>query len=148
MARLLERAVELGCTFFDTAECYTGARPDGSTAYNEALVGRALKPFRDQIVLATKCGVRHRGGPAGDGQFTGDHPPGGGGQPEKLQTDHIDLYYQHRIDPKVEPEVVADTMAALIREGQDHPLGASPRPTRTICAGPTRCARSPPSRTG
>lgn len=61
MARLLERAVEMGCTFFDTAECYTGARPDGSTAYNEALVGRALKPFRNQIVLATKCGVRHRG---------------------------------------------------------------------------------------
>ena len=118
MARLLERAVELGCTFFDTAECYTGARPDGSTAYNEALVGRALKPFRDQIVLATKCGVRHRG----ERLETDSRPEtirrAVEGSLKKLQTDHIDLYYQHRIDPKVEPEVVADTMAALIREGK------------------------------
>ena len=118
MARLLERAVELGCTFFDTAECYTGTRADGSTAYNEELVGRALKPFRDQIVLATKCGVRHRG----DRLETDSRPEtirrAVEGSLKKLQTDHIDLYYQHRIDPKVEPEVVADTMAALIREGK------------------------------
>ena len=125
MARLLERAVELGCTFFDTAECYTGARPDGSTAYNEALVGRALKPFRDQIVLATKCGVRHRG----DRLETDSRPEtirrAVEGSLKKLQTDHIDLYYQHRIDPKVEPEVVADTMAALIREGKTTHWGIS-----------------------
>ncbi|MFQ6829881.1 MAG: aldo/keto reductase, partial [Acutalibacter sp.] len=61
MAKLLEKAVDMGYTFFDTAECYTGVRPDGTTAYNEELVGAALKPYRDKVVIATKCGVRHLG---------------------------------------------------------------------------------------
>ena len=118
MERLLLQAVEMGYTFFDTAECYTGVRPDGTTAYNEELVGRALKPYRDKVVIATKCGVRHQGD-----RLEVDCSPQAirravEGSLRRLQTDHIDLYYQHRMDPKVEPEVVADTMAQLMREGK------------------------------
>src|SRR5699024_4398759 len=61
MTELLAKAVDMGYTMFDTAECYTGVNPDGSTAYNEELVGAALKPYRDRVVIATKCGVRHMG---------------------------------------------------------------------------------------
>ena len=118
MTRLLAQAVEMGYTYFDTAQCYTGVNPDGSIAYNEELVGAALKPYRDKIVLATKCGVRH----------LGDHLEMDSSREtirksveeslKKLQTDHIDLYYQHRIDPKVGPEDVAQTMGELIKEGE------------------------------
>ena len=118
MTELIAKAVDMGYTFFDTAECYTGTNPDGSTAYNEGLVGAALKPYRDRVVLATKCGVRHMG----DHLELDSRPQtirkSVEGSLKKLQTDHIDLYYQHRIDPKVEPEVVADTMAQLIKEGK------------------------------
>lgn len=118
MTELIAKAVDMGYTFFDTAECYTGTNPDGSTAYNEELVGAALKPYRDKVVLATKCGVRHMG----DHLELDSRPEtirkSVEGSLLKLQTDHIDLYYQHRIDPKVEPEVVADTMAQLIQEGK------------------------------
>lgn len=61
MTELLAKAVEMGYTLFDTAECYTGVNADGSTAYNEELVGPALKHYRSKIVLATKCGVQHKG---------------------------------------------------------------------------------------
>ena len=57
MTKVLHAAVDMGYTFFDTAECYTGVNADGSTAYNEELVGAALKPYRHDIVIATKCGV-------------------------------------------------------------------------------------------
>lgn len=118
MTELIAKAVDMGYTFFDTAECYTGTNPDGSTAYNEELVGAALKPYRDKVVIATKCGVRHMG----DHLEMDSRPQtirrSVEGSLKKLQTDHIDLYYQHRIDPKVEPEVVADTMAQLIKEGK------------------------------
>lgn len=118
MTELIAKAVDMGYTFFDTAECYTGTNPDGSTAYNEELVGAALKPYRDRVVLATKCGVRHMG----DHLELDSRPEtirkAVEGSLRKLQTDHIDLYYQHRIDPKVEPEAVADTMAQLIKEGK------------------------------
>lgn len=118
MTELIAKAVDMGYTFFDTAECYTGTNPDGSTAYNEELLGEALKPYRDRVVLATKCGVHHMGD-----HLELDSSPQAirkavEGSLKKLQTDHIDLYYQHRIDPKVEPEVVADTMAQLIKEGK------------------------------
>ena len=121
MTELLSDAVEMGYTFFDTAEVYgTADRPHD----NEELLGRALRPLRDRIVLATKFGL------------TFDDPHGAGphalipdSRPatirrsveeslRRLHTDRIDLYYQHRIDPKVEPEEVADTMANLIREGK------------------------------
>ena len=57
--KTLREAYEMGYTFFDTAECYTGVNPDGSTSYNEELVGEALRDVRDKVVIATKCGVHH-----------------------------------------------------------------------------------------
>jgi len=56
-AEKIRQAYDMGYTFFDTAECYTGTNPDGTTAYNEEAVGMGIKPFRDKITLATKCGV-------------------------------------------------------------------------------------------
>ena len=118
MTELLAQAVDMGYTMFDTAECYTGVNPDGSTAYNEELVGQALKPYRDKIVLATKCGVQHKGDHLEMDSRPETIRKSVEGSLKKLQTDHIDLYYQHRIDPKVEPEVVAGTMSELIKEGK------------------------------
>lgn len=118
MTELLVQAVDIGYTMFDTAECYTGVNPDGSTAYNEELVGQALKPYRDKIVLATKCGVQHKGDHLEMGSRPETIRKSVEGSLKKLQTDHIDLYYQHRIDPKVEPEEVAGTMSELIKEGK------------------------------
>ena len=115
---ILRKAHDMGYDFYDTAECYTGVNPDGSTAYNEEVVGEAVKPFRKDIILCTKFGVKHMG----------DHLEFDS-SPEtirksleeslkKLQTDYVDIYYQHRIDPKVEPEVVAGVMKELIEEGK------------------------------
>ncbi len=118
MTELLVKAVDMGYTMFDTAECYTGVNPDGSIAYNEELVGAALKPYRNRIVLATKCGVRHMGDHLELDSSRETIRRSVEGSLKKLQTDHIDLYYQHRIDPKTEPEEVGETMAELIKEGK------------------------------
>ena len=118
MTKLLHEAVDLGYIYFDTAECYTGENPDGTTAYNEELVGTALKPYRDKVVIATKFGVQH----SPNGLLTDSRPEtirkSLEGSLKRLGTDHIDLYYQHRIDPDVEPETVAEVMAELIKEGK------------------------------
>lgn len=124
-AKKIQAAYDIGYTFFDTAECYTGTNPDGTTAYNEEAVGIGIKPFRDKIVLATKCGVIH--------SYSGlkmDSRPETirrsiEGSLKRLDTDYVDLYYQHRIDPNVEPETVAETMAQLIREGKIRAWGIS-----------------------
>ena len=121
----IRQAYEMGYTFFDTAECYTGTNPDGTTAFNEEAVGMGIKSFRDKITLATKCGVIH--------SYSGlkmDSRPETirrsiEGSLKRLETDYVDLYYQHRVDPKVEPEVVAETMADLIREGKIRAWGIS-----------------------
>lgn len=117
-AKVIAQAVELGYQYFDTAECYIGERADGTIAYNEDLVGAALKPWRHQVVIATKFGVRH-----GNRMLEMDSRPetirrSVEGSLKRLQTDYIDLYYQHRIDPRVEPEAVAQVMADLIKEGK------------------------------
>lgn len=121
MAELLSDAVDMGYTFFDTAESYgTAASPHD----NEELLGKALKPFRDRIVLATKFGISFE-----NPNTSGTHAVITDSRPEvirrsvegslrRLQTDHIDLYYQHRTDPEVEPETVASVMADLIKEGK------------------------------
>jgi len=100
---ILRQAVDLGYTLFDTAECYTGVNSDGSISYNEELVGEALRPIRDKIVLATKYGVQH----GGDHLILDSRPStirkSVDESLKRLGTDYIDLYYQHRIDPKVEP---------------------------------------------
>lgn len=121
MSRLLADAVDLGYTMFDTAEVY--GTPDDPHA-NEELLGDALKPYRDNIVIATKFGLSFDN-PNSDGPhaLVPDASPATirksvEGSLRRLQTDHIDLYYQHRIDPKVEPETVADTMVELIKDGK------------------------------
>ena len=118
-------AFDLGYTLFDTAECYTGTNPDGSTAYNEEAVGEGIRGIRDKIVLCTKCGVRH----FGDHLEMDSRPEtlrkSLEGSLKRLGTDYIDLYYQHRVDPKVEPEVVAETMAQFIKEGKIRAWGIS-----------------------
>ena len=124
--RTIRVAHEMGYTFFDTAECYVGRRSDGTEAHNEDVVGEALAPVRDEVVIATKFGVMH----APDKTILVDSRPetiraSVEGSLRRLRTDHIDLYYQHRIDPKVEPEVVAGVMADLIKEGKVRAWGIS-----------------------
>ena len=115
---LLRQAVEAGVTFFDTAEAY-------GPFTNEALVGEALAPCRDQVVIATKFGFR-------------DALPGSGvdsrpeciravaeGSLKRLKTDRIDLFYQHRVDPNVPMEDVAGTVKQLIAEGKVRHFGLS-----------------------
>ena len=115
---VIRKAYDMGYTFFDTAECYTAIYPDGSTAYNEEVVGEALRTVRDKVVIATKYGVRH----GGDHLLLDSRPAtirsSVEGSLSRLGTDYIDLYYQHRIDPNVAPEEVAETMAELIKEGK------------------------------
>lgn len=123
--KVIREAYEMGYTFFDTAECYTGIYQDGSVAYNEEVVGEALRPIRDKVIIATKCGVQH-----GGDHLILDSSPAAirrsvEGSLRRLGIDSIDLYYQHRIDPKVEPEMVAETMADLIREGKMKAWGIS-----------------------
>ncbi len=117
----LHRAIELGCTFLDTAEVY-------GPLVNEELLGRALKGRRDQVVLATKFGFRIQ-----DGKQIGierDSRPENirnavEGSLRRLSTDHIDLLYQHRIDPAVPIEDVAGTVADLVRQGKVRFFGLS-----------------------
>jgi aryl-alcohol dehydrogenase-like predicted oxidoreductase len=119
--RALRQSVEQGYTFFDTAEIY-GTVDDPNI--NESLVGEALKQVRDQVKISTKFGIRFdtESGkiPA---PIVSDARPevirrSVEGSLKRLQTDRIDLYFQHRIDPDVEPEVVAGVMADLIKEGK------------------------------
>ena len=124
--RVLREAYDMGYTFFDTAECYTGVYPDGTTSYNEELVGEALRPLRDKVIIATKCGVSH----APDKSLVLDSSPEAirrsvEGSLKRMGTDYIDLYYQHRIDPKVSPEEVAQVMSDLIKEGKIRAWGIS-----------------------
>lgn len=118
MTKLLHEAVAMGYLYFDTAECYTGINPDGTTAYNEEVVGQALKAHRHDVVIATKCGVHH----SPDGLVMDSRPEtirkSVEGSLRRLDTDYIDLYYQHRIDPKVPAEEVAGVMSELIQEGK------------------------------
>ncbi|MDE2481130.1 MAG: aldo/keto reductase [bacterium] len=122
----IHRAIELGCTFLDTAEAY------GPFA-NEELLGRALRGRRDGVVIATKFGFRF-----GEGGIVGVDS-----RPEhvrevveaslrRLQTDRIDLLYQHRLDPNVPIEETVGAMADLVREGKVRYLGLSEVGERTI----------------
>jgi aryl-alcohol dehydrogenase-like predicted oxidoreductase len=122
----LHRAVELGVTFFDTAEVY-------GPFVNEELLGRALKDHRHEVVIATKFGFKIE-----DGKVTGvDSRPEhvrevAEASLRRLQTDHIDLLYQHRVDPAVPIEDVVGAMADLVREGKVRYLGLSEAGEQTI----------------
>ncbi len=125
MVKLLHYAVELGYTFFDTAVVYGEA--------NEELLGKAFSSLRDQVVLATKFGIVGQHIKDGKPVNLLDSKPASIRQQaenslRRLGTDHIDLYYQHRVDPHVEPEVVAETMNDLIREGKILGWGLSNAP--------------------
>lgn len=115
----LHRAIELGCTFLDTAEVY-------GPFTNEELLGRALAPKRAQVTLATKFGFQIK-----DGKIIGtDSRPtyiraAVHASLERLRTDHIDLLYQHRVDRNVPMEDVAGTVAELVREGKVRYFGLS-----------------------
>lgn len=140
MIRLIHSAVDIGITFFDTAECYIGIGTDGHTMYNEELVGKALKDCRSKVVLATKFGVRHND----DSSLATDSRPetirkSVEGSLKRLGTDYIDLYYQHRIDPKIPPEEVADVMRDLIREGKIRAWGVSEADENYIRRADTVC---------
>jgi aryl-alcohol dehydrogenase-like predicted oxidoreductase len=115
----IRAAYDMGYRFFDTAEIYQGTNPDGSTNYNEELVGKALHDVRDQVVIATKFGIAAH---EGNGLKVDSSPEtirkSVEGSLKRLNTDHIDLYYQHRIDPSVEPETVAKVMQELMDEGK------------------------------
>jgi len=123
--RILRAAYEMGYNFFDTAECYTGINPDGSINYNEEVVGEAIKPFRDKVILCTKFGVTHKGDHLEFDSSPEKIKSSLEGSLKKLQTDYIDIYYQHRIDPKIEPEVVAGVMKELIEAGKIRAWGIS-----------------------
>ena len=123
--KLMRRAIELGVNFFDTAEAYGPFK-------NEELLGEALQPFRDQIVIATKFGFEN-----------GDSKIGMNSKPEnirnvaeaslrRLRTDRIDLFYQHRVDPNVPIEDVAGTVKELILEGKVKHFGLSEAGVKTI----------------
>src|SRR2546422_4408141 len=117
MISLIRTAVERGVTFFDTAEIY-------GPYTNEELVGEALAPFRGQVVIATKFGIRVDAG----GQQMQDSRPerikqSVEGSLKRLRTDVIDLYYQHRVDPNVPIEDVAGTITDLIRQGKVRHFG-------------------------
>ena len=119
--RSIRAAYDLGYTMFDTAETYgTAADPHE----NEKLVGEALKDVRNSVQIVTKFGIRFdETSAAVNKPLIPDSRPetirvSVEGSLRRLQTDHIDLYFQHRMDPGVEPEAVAQVMADLIREGK------------------------------
>lgn len=128
----LRQAVDLGVTFFDTAESY------GPYA-NEELVGEALRPVRDRVVLATKFGFNFDEGrvDAQGVRLPLDSSPSAirravEGSLRRLRTDRIDLLYQHRVDPNVPIEEVADTVQTLMREGKVLHWGLSEAAASTI----------------
>jgi aryl-alcohol dehydrogenase-like predicted oxidoreductase len=125
--RTIHRALELGVTLIDTAEIY-------GPYVNEELVGRALKNRRDQAVIATKFGlVSH----AGAGPWTLDSTPANirtavEGSLKRLDTDHIDLYYQHRVDPNTPIEDTVGALAELVAQGKIGHIGLSEAGVDTI----------------
>jgi aryl-alcohol dehydrogenase-like predicted oxidoreductase len=123
---LIRSAVERGITFFDTAEIY------GPYA-NEELVGEALAPFRDQVVIATKFGFAIEGGKQAGLDSRPEHVKEvADASLKRLRVDAIDLLYQHRVDPAVPIEDVAGTVKDLIREGKVKHFGLSEAGARTI----------------
>src|SRR3954447_22862396 len=118
--RTIHRALDLGVTLMDTAEVY-------GPYTNEELVGRAIKDRRDEVVLATKFGmISHAGG----GPWHLDSSPANirtalEGSLRRLGTDHIDLYYQHRVDPKTPIEETVGALADLVAEGKVRHIGLS-----------------------
>lgn len=132
MVALIRTAVERGVTFFDTAEVY-------GPFTNEELVGEALAPLRDQVVIATKFGFDTRVDPRatnGGGPVLNSRPEHirevAEASLKRLRTDYIDLFYQHRVDPDVPIEEVAGAVKELIQEGKVKHFGLSEAGIQTI----------------
>ncbi len=122
----VHRAIELGCTFLDTAEVY-------GPFTNEELIGRALSGKRDRVVIATKFGFRIENGKmAGTDSRPAHIREAVEGMLKRLRTDHIDLLYQHRVDRRVPIEEVAGTVADLVKEGKVRYFGLSEAGVATI----------------
>ena len=126
MIKLIRHAVTLGCNFFDTAVVYGEA--------NEVLLGKALEIFpRDEVIIATKFGIYGQEIVDGKQQNILNSKPDSireqlEGSLKRLGVDYIDLYYQHRVDPEVEPEIVASVMKELIAKGKIKHWGLSNAP--------------------
>jgi len=129
MRSLLRKAVELGVTFFDTAEVY-------GPFTNEELVGEGLSPFRGKVTIATKFGFRLK--PDGSPGFLGPNSRPerikevAEGSLKRLKVDAIDLFYQHRVDPQVPIEDVAGAVKELIKQGKVKHFGLSEAAAKTI----------------
>src|SRR6266550_8967307 len=122
----IHRAIELGVTFFDTAEVY-------GPYTNEELLARALKGQRDHVVIATKFGFKIENGSMSGLNSRPEHiRQSVDGSLNRLQTDHIDLLYQHRVDPAVPIEDVVGVMSDLVSEGKVRFLGLSEAGEQTI----------------
>src|SRR5436190_4895272 len=126
MIALIRAAVDQGVTFFDTAEVY-------GPFTNEELVGEALAPVRDRVVIATKFGFKIEAGKqAGLDSRPAHIKEVADASLTRLKTDRIDLFYQHRVDPDVPIEDVAGTVNDLIREGKVKHFGLSEAGVQTI----------------
>src|SRR3954466_13586753 len=131
----IQRALELGVNFLDTAQLY-------GPLTNEELVGRAIKGHRDEYVIATKFARRMDSALPGDMSTVGpldgsaDHVHGSiDGSLRRLGTDHVDLYYQHRVDPNVPIEETVGAMAELVDQGKVRHIGLSEAAPETIRRG-------------
>lgn len=136
MIELIHKAVDFGVTLFDTAESY-------GPYINEELVGKALLGIRDKVNIATKCGIAF----AANGNLILDASAQTlrkslEGSLKRLHTDHIDLYYLHRVDPKVPVEDVAQTMSEFIAEGKIRGWGLSEVGPKTIERAQSVCPLS------
>src|ERR671929_452152 len=107
----IHRALELGCTFLDTAEVY-------GPYTNEELVGRAITGRRDEVVVATKFGFLSHTRASGPDSSPANIRTAVEGSLRRLGTDHIDLYYQHRVDPQTPIEDTVGAVAELVRQGK------------------------------
>ena len=125
MKSLIRKAAQLGITLFDTAEVY-------GPHTNEELVGEALKPIRNDVKIATKCGIKIIGGKEVLDARPETIRASLEGSLKRLKTDHVDLYYLHRVDTNVPIEIVAETMSELIREGKILNWGLSEAGVSTI----------------
>ena len=126
MVELIRAAYEQGVTFFDTAEVY-------GPYFNEEFVGEALAPIRDQVIIATKFGFGVEEGKPAALNSRPDHIRRAvDGSLKRLKTDHVDLLYQHRVDPNVPIEEVAETVKELIQAGKVKHWGLSEASATTI----------------
>jgi aryl-alcohol dehydrogenase-like predicted oxidoreductase len=125
MIALIHKAIESGVTFFDTAELY-------GPYTNEELLGEALAPFRDQIVIATKFGIKLENGAQVQDSRPESIRKSIEGSLKRLRVETIDLYYQHRVDTNVPIEDVAGTVKELINEGKVKHFGLSEAGVQTI----------------